>query len=375
MKPSLARFRDPELGRRILEDVQVLAGRAADALGRKVRFMEVCGTHTVAISQLGLRGLLGDKVELLSGPGCPVCVTDQADIDLVVELARLPGVTVATFGDLLRVPGTSSSLDKERSSGKSIKVCYSPWEAVELAVAIPERRVIFVGIGFETTAPAVAVSLNEAIRRGISNFYLLSLHKLVPPVMQALASDPDLKIDGFLLPGHVSTIIGRREFELALEGAGKPSVIAGFEPVDILVALKLLLEQLVSGTASVVNGYPRAVREEGNTQAKKIMSEFFVPADASWRGLGMVPRSGLKLRPQYISRDAASVFEVRIPPAVPRRGCRCGEVLSGRITPRACALFGLVCTPESPAGPCMVSSEGACAAYYRYEADGGSSTV
>lgn len=363
---ELERFRDPELVRRLLARAQRLAQRAADRLGHRPVIMEVCGTHTVALSRSGLRNALADAVELKSGPGCPVCVTDYRDIDLMLALARLPGVTIATFGDMLRVPGSTSSLERERAQGAAVEVFYSPDDAVALAAAQPERQVVFLGVGFETTAPVVGASLEQAAAQGLTNFSVFSAHKTVPPVMRALLADPELGLDGFLLPGHVSTIIGRRAFSFLGEEYGVPAAITGFEPVDILLGLSAVLAQLVAGEARVVNCYGRVVREEGNPRAQAVIDRCFAPAEASWRGIGTVPESGLALRPAYAAFDAAKRFPVSVPPPVIPRGCRCGELLRGKIKPTQCGLFGRACTPERPVGPCMVSSEGACAAYYLY---------
>lgn len=364
---ALEGFRDPLLVRRLLGRVRRLSAAAADRLGHRPVIMEVCGTHTMAISRSGLRSALADAVELKSGPGCPVCVTDYRDIDAMLALARLPGVTVATFGDMLRVPGSSSSLEKERAGGASVEVFYSPADAVAWAAAHPERQVVFLGVGFETTAPVVAASLEEAREKGLPNFTVYSAHKVIPPVMRALLADPELGIDGFLLPGHVSSVVGRRAFDFLAAEYGIPAAVTGFEPVDILLGLDAVLGQLAKGEAQVVNCYGRVVREEGNRLAQAVLDRYFEPADATWRGIGTVPASGLILKPAFAGFDAARRFTVEVPPPRIPRGCRCGELLKGKIKPTQCGLFGRGCTPEHPVGPCMVSSEGACAAYYLYD--------
>lgn len=363
---ELAKFRDPEIARVLISEVRALAARATELLGRRAVLMEVCGTHTVAISRAGLRSLLGDYIDLRSGPGCPVCVTDYADVDRMVAFAGLPGVTVGTFGDMVRVPGSGSSLERERAEGADVRVFYSSRDAVYYAAQRPERQVVFFGVGFETTAPAVALSIKEAKARNLKNFTVFSNHKLVPPAMEALLSDPELKIDGFILPGHVSTIIGRRAYSF-LEKYRLPSVIAGFEPNDILDAIRLILQMMIKGEPGVINGYTRVVREEGNKIAQQQMAEVFEVCDASWRGLGVVPQSGMCLGADFKAFDATERFTLpEIQPRVPA-GCACGEIVKGKLTPRDCRLFAKVCKPAQPVGPCMVSSEGACAAYYQFE--------
>lgn len=365
----LDRFCDTELSRKLMGRVAALADEVAERLGRPAVFIEVCGTHTVAISRLGLRSLLAGRVELRSGPGCPVCVTDHQEIDMMVNLARLPGVTVGTFGDMLRVPGSRSSLERERAGGADVRIFYSPLDAVAFAEANPEREVVFLGIGFETTAPAVAASLARARAKGVKNFSIFSAHKLIPPALRAVLSDPELKLDGLILPGHVSAITGRRAFDFIVKEYGLPSVISGFDPMDILIALHELLLQLLRGEARVVNKYTRVVREEGNLDARKRIAECFEEVDVPWRGLGVIPESGLSLRETF--RDFDARFKLNIEPAPPTPlyppGCACKEILRGKLLPPECRLFSNVCTPVHPVGPCMVSSEGACAAYYRFE--------
>ncbi|RPF46674.1 hydrogenase maturation protein HypD [Thermodesulfitimonas autotrophica] len=366
MREFLTKFRDPEIARALIKDVRHLATRVADRLGRRVVLMEVCGTHTVAISRAGLRSLLGDLLDLRSGPGCPVCVTDYADVDRMVALARLPGVTVGTFGDMVRVPGSDSSLERERAAGADIRIFYSPADAVAWAAAHPERELVFLGVGFETTAPAVALSIKEAGARGLKNFSVYVNHKLVPPALMALLEDPEIKVDGFILPGHVSAIIGRRAYSF-LEAFRLPAAITGFETNDILEGIRQILKMMWGKEPRVVNGYTRVVREEGNKIAQREMAAVFRVGDASWRGFGVIPGSGLTLAAPFAAFDAAARFT--LPPVVPRvpAGCACGEILKGKLTPKECRLFAVACNPTSPVGPCMVSSEGACAAYYQFE--------
>ncbi|NLU49954.1 MAG: hydrogenase formation protein HypD [Syntrophomonadaceae bacterium] len=332
----------------------------------ELSLMEVCGTHTMAIAKSGLRGLVPPNLKLLSGPGCPVCVTAQGDIDAVIELVRKPGVTLATFGDMMRVPGTDSSLQEERSRGADIRVVYSPLDALELASQHPEREVVFLGIGFETTAPAVAVALEEAVRRGLKNFSIMVLHKLVPPALEVIFSDPDLVVDGLICPGHVSAVIGTAPYEALVEKYHKPCVVTGFEPRDILEGIYMLLRQLRNGQARVEIQYRRVVKPEGNPIAREAINRVFQPAAARWRGLGLIPDSGLEIRPEYEQWDARKKLGITEIEDRPIKGCSCGEVLRGKLAPNDCPLFGQRCTPMRPVGPCMVSQEGACAAYYRY---------
>lgn len=363
----LDKLRDPGLCERILERVKNLAGAATSHLGRPAVFMEVCGTHTTAISRAGLRGILAGCLELRSGPGCPVCVTDVPDIDQMLGFARLRGITIATFGDMVRVPGANTSLEQERARGADVRVVYSPADAVSLAESLPMRQVVFFGVGFETTAPMVALSLAEAGSRKVKNYSIFSVHKLVPPVLRALVAEEDLQVDGLILPGHVSAVTGRRAFDFLGAEFGIPSMITGFEPLDILGALCQLLEMVLAGRAEVLNGYGRVVREEGNKEAQDIIQKFFNVADASWRGFGSIPGSGLTLKKEYSSLDARRRFPVPSLPFRLNKGCRCGDLLKGKITPAQCPLFAGACTPAKPVGPCMVSLEGACSSYYRYE--------
>jgi hydrogenase expression/formation protein HypD len=341
--------------------------RLADALRAEARpdltFMEVCGTHTMSIARYGLRQLLPEGMRLISGPGCPVCVTAMADLDHVIALARLPGVTLATFGDLIRVPASRTTLAAERAAGADVRVVYSPRDAVQIAADEPARQVVFAGIGFETTAPTIAASLLEARARGLSNFSVLSMHKTMPLPLKALLELGETPISGFLLPGHVSVITGTACYEFLARDFGVAGVVAGFEPHDVLRALLRLVRQ---SAPAIEIEYGRAVRPEGNVVARRLMEQVFESSDADWRGLGVIPGSGLALRPEYADADAAVRFAVTPQPPLEPAGCRCGEVLRGVTDPSACALFGARCTPEDPVGACMVSSEGACAARYRY---------
>ena len=355
----LDEFRNSEVARALVES---LRRRTA----RPVSLMEVCGTHTVSIFKHGLRGLLPENVTMLSGPGCPVCVTPNAEIDKAIALARMPQVILTTFGDMMKVPGSYASLNQAKAEGADVRVVYSALDALKIARNNLERSVVFFGVGFETTAPTTAASILEAQRMGLGNFFFLSVHKVVPPAMKALLDSGEVRIDGFLCPGHVSTIIGSAPYEFIAQQYGIPCVIGGFEPLDILQALDMLLAQIVAGEARVEVQYRRAVHREGNPVALKHMNSVFEAADAVWRGLGTIPGSGLRLRPQFKAIDAGSAFKVTTRPPKEAKGCRCGDVLRGAIRPADCSLFGRACIPEHPIGPCMVSSEGTCSAWYLY---------
>jgi len=339
--------------------------RTAEALGREVRLMEVCGTHTVAIRRSGLRSLLPPNIRLISGPGCPVCVTPAGYIDNALALLERQGLTLATFGDLLKVPGASGGSLARHLGSSRLRVLYSPAELPELARS-SSGPVVFLGIGFETTIPVVAAAFLRAAEQGLDNLFLYPAFKIVPPALKALLRGPASNLDGFLLPGHVSVILGLEPYRFLEAPGGVPGVITGFEPLDLLQGILGLVRQLAAGTRRVENAYERAVRPEGNPRAREVMARLLEPADALWRGLGLIPASGLELRPEYAGFDAAGRFGLpRMWNSEPT-GCGCAEVLQGLREPESCLLFGQACTPESPVGPCMVSSEGACAAAYRY---------
>ncbi|NCO84058.1 MAG: hydrogenase formation protein HypD [Nitrospirae bacterium CG_4_10_14_3_um_filter_44_29] len=338
-------------------------------IGKPVRLMEVCGTHTVAIFRQGVRELLPEGLSLISGPGCPVCVTAVEDIEKAMEISRKENVIFTTFGDMMRVPGVKKNLSEAKAEGADIRVLYSPMDALKIASENKDKKIVFFATGFETTSPSVAATLFEAEKRGISNFYIYSVHKLVPPALDALLGSGEVKIDGFILPGHVSAIIGSKPYKFITEKYLKPSVITGFEAGDILQGINMLLEQIASNRAEVEIQYKKVVREEGNPKAVALINEYFEPCDAYWRGIGTIPLSGLKLRGKYKHSDINSVIKIETSfvsgPQEPK-GCSCGEILKGMKTPDECPLFAGVCTPESPVGACMVSTEGSCAAYYKY---------
>ena len=354
-------FHDGELSRRLLGRVSRLMEQTGP-----VTLMEVCGTHTVALFRSGLRAALPQGLRLLSGPGCPVCVTPASYMDAAMEYAAQEDVIVATFGDMMRVPGSRGSLEQARAQGGDIRVVYSPTDALDTARREPGRFVVFLAVGFETTAPAVAATVAQAAEQDVKNFTVLSAHKLIPPALEALSSAPDLAVHGFICPGHVSTIIGSRPYEQVAEKHHIPCVITGFEPLDLLQGIILLLEQIRHGHAWVDIAYSRAVRLDGNKRARAVMDRVFTVADSHWRGLGELPGSGLVPRADFAACDAQQRRPVNPPPAVEPAGCRCADVLTGRITPDHCGLFGKRCTPRDPVGPCMVSSEGACAAWFKY---------
>ncbi len=352
-------FKDKELSRALLRGIE-------RECRFPVKFMEVCGTHTMSIFRYGLRGLLPEGLSLVSGPGCPVCVTSQGDIDLIIKLSNEPEIIISTFGDLLRVPGSNGSLMEARANGARVNVVYSPSESLEICKKNPEKEVVFIAIGFETTIPTVAATILEAKAKGIKNFSILCLHKTMPEALRTLLKDEELGVDGLLAPGHVSAIIGARPYRMLSREFNMPIVIAGFEPADILQGILLLLRQLNEGKACVQNGYKRAVPEEGNPRALSLIKEVFEPCESNWRGLGKIDGSGLKLKKEYEEFDAMKRFGLSFLPSREPKGCLCGEIIKAKALPIECHLFNRACTPLSPVGPCMVSSEGTCSAFYKY---------
>lgn len=338
----------------------------AAKVDRPMAFMEVCGTHTMSIFRSGLRSLLPDNVTLLSGPGCPVCVTAQSDIDMLIELACDHDVTICTYGDMIRVPGARGSLEEARGDGADVRVVYSSMDAVDIACHEPDRPVVFAAVGFETTAPATAAAIDRAEKLNLDNFAALASHKLVMPAVTALLDGGGVKVDGFLLPGHVSVIIGWLPYKPIAETYGLPCVVGGFEDEQIAVALADLVQMVHEGKPGLVNQYPQAVSPKGNVLAQQVLARVFEPADVPWRGLGVIPQSGLELRAEYSRFDAQRKFNLKRPPDREPKGCRCGEVITGAVTPAQCVLFDNGCTPTHPIGPCMVSSEGTCQAWFKY---------
>jgi hydrogenase expression/formation protein HypD len=344
--------------------------RAIDALAAglpPVRLMEVCGTHTMAIHRHGISNLLPANVTLLSGPGCPVCVTPADWIDKAIALARMPGCIITSFGDMLRVPGSDSSLEQARAQGADVRVVYSTLDALDVAEQNPDRTVVFLGVGFETTAPTIAASIQDAHARGLRNYCVLCGHKTIPSALLALAGEADVQVNGFICPAHVSVVIGSSAYEFLARDFHLPCVVTGFEPLDILEGIRRLLAQIRAGEARVENQYDRLVRPEGNPRMQSVLHDVFEPVDSEWRGLGPIPMSGLAIRKRYAAYDAAVRLPVTVTPGRDPAGCLCGAVLRGVSRPVDCPLFGERCTPENPVGACMVSSEGTCAAWYKYK--------
>jgi len=333
---------------------------------KEIALMEVCGGHTMAIHRFGLKALLPPSIHLLSGPGCPVCVSGQQFIDTAIAYSKIPGMIIATYGDLIRVPGSLTSLEKEKANGNDIRIVYSTLDAIEIAVKNPGNRVVFLGIGFETTAPATAAAIVRAKILNIRNFFILSAHKVMPPVMKALVED-GVKIDGFIAPGHVTAITGNSIYNELPQKYGLGVVISGFEPVDLMQAILMLVVQIESGKPGVENQYRRVVNEEGNPIAQRLLEQVFELKDESWRGLGMITKSGLKIKPAYSLFDVDVQLPIVVPLVPEPRGCICGSILRGLKTPEDCSLFGKKCTPADPVGACMVSAEGTCATYFKYK--------
>ena len=327
--------------------------------------MEVCGGHTMALYRNGITALLPENLRMVSGPGCPVCVSDIRYIDHAIALSRLPDVIITTYGDLIRVPGSTSSLEKEKAAGAEVNIIWSGLEAVEIAARNPDKKVVFLGIGFETTTPGTAIAILEARKRNLSNFFTLCSHKIMPPAMTALI-DEGVRIDAYLCPGHVTAVTGSGIYEPIASKYGKPCVISGFEPADILQSILMIVRQIEAQKPAVEIQYTRVVHREGNPKAQSIINEVFTSADDWWRGLGVIPRSGLRLSDAYKTFDAAEMVPVTVEPPREAKGCICGSILKGLKYPADCPLFAKACTPDSPVGACMVSSEGACAAFYQY---------
>jgi hydrogenase expression/formation protein HypD len=356
---ELSAFRDAATAGRVASEIKALG------LTAPVRLMEVCGGHTAAIYRFALRDLLPSEVRLLSGPGCPVCVTANDFMDRAIALSALPDTTIATFGDLIRVPGSTRSLADARAGGADVRVFYSSADAVQFAKAHAERTVIFLAIGFETTACTLAATLDQAVRERVTNFKMLSALKTMPEALRVLLNAPDVQIDGFILPGHVATVTGLAIFDFISREFSVPCVVSGFEPTDLLETILMLCRQRMEGRASVENQYQRVVKREGNPQAQALIEKIFESCDASWRGFGTIPSSGLAIRGEYAAWDAAQIA-VTVEPLREHAGCRCGDVLRGNLHPTDCPLFGKSCSPETPRGACMVSSEGACAAVFHF---------
>jgi hydrogenase expression/formation protein HypD len=355
-------FRDRAIVQGLAERIKKLVEGRTEPM----TFMEVCGTHTMAIYQYGIRSLLPRQVRLISGPGCPVCVTPNGYIDRAIAISRLPDTIITTFGDMVRVPGSTSSLMEERARGAEIRVVYSPLDAVAIAEKNRGKRVVFLGVGFETTAPAIAGSILAASAKGLDNYLVLAAHKTIPLPMEILSSDPELSIDGYICPAHVSAIIGADAYLPLAERLGVPCVVTGFEPTDVMQGVEMLVRQVVEGRSNVEIQYGRVVKREGNRKAQEILAEVFSVCDSEWRGIGVIPGSGLEIAEKYAAFDAEKCVPVIVEEPREHKGCRCGDILKGKVSPFDCPLFGNICTPEAPVGACMVSSEGTCAAAYKY---------
>ena len=346
---------------------ELIEGINETCKGREqIRLMEVCGTHTVSLFRSGVKSLMPSELRLISGPGCPVCVTAQGYIDAASELASRPGVTVCTYGDMMRVPGRNGSLSEAKAQGGNVLVVYSTRDALKFAEEHPKKTVVFLAVGFETTAPATAAAILEAEKRNLDNFLILPGHKLVIPAMMALLSSGDVPIDGFMCPGHVSVVIGTKAYQPIVDEYHKPCVVIGFEPRQMLLGISALIKQVIDGEARVENTYNIAVTEEGNTIAWELITDIFEPAPTVWRAIGSIDDSGLALREKYRRFDASAQFELDLDEDYENPGCLCGQVIQGKVNPNECSLFGTTCTPVHPIGPCMVSSEGTCAAWYKY---------
>ncbi|MHC2995156.1 MAG: hydrogenase formation protein HypD [Candidatus Atribacteria bacterium] len=351
-------YRNKEIAQRILKEIKNISKE-------KINLMEVCGTHTMAIFKNGIKKMLPPNIKLISGPGCPVCVTPIRYIDEIIALSRKNDFIITTFGDMIRVPGSTSTLEKEKANGADIRIVYSTLDALEVARNNPSKKVVFMGVGFETTSPTIASAILKAEEEKIDNFFVLSVGKIIPPAMQALLESGEVNIDGFICPGHVSTIIGSRPYNFIATQYGISCVISGFEPLDILQTIFMLVKQIEENKAEIEIQYQRVVKPEGNKIALEKVSRVFKVVDSEWRGIGKIPLSGLEIREKYKQFNARK-FNVLVEKTKEFTGCRCGEVLRGIITPPECPLFREACTPEDPKGACMVSSEGTCAAYYKY---------
>jgi hydrogenase expression/formation protein HypD len=354
-------FRDPAAARALVGQIAELAGDGSYA------FMEVCGGHTHTIYKHGIEQLLPSGVELVHGPGCPVCVLPMGRVDDGIALAERPGTIFTSFGDMMRVPGSRGSLLEAKARGADVRMVYSPLDALKIALANPDREVVFFAVGFETTAPSTAVTLLRAQELAVRNFSVFSNHVTIVPPLKAILDSPDLRLDGFLGPGHVSTVVGNRPYRFVAEQYGLPLVTAGFEPLDVLQSVAMLLAQLREGRCEIENQYSRVVADEGNPRALEILARVFVlRPHFEWRGMGFIAQSGLAVSAEFADWDAERKFAVPGVRVADPKACQCGEVLKGVLKPWECKVFGTACTPETPIGTCMVSSEGACAAYYNF---------
>jgi len=338
-------------------------------LNRKINIMEVCGTHTMQFFHTGVKDIFPKSLNLIDGPGCPVCVTANDYLDRAIEIMRQRNVIITTFGDMLKVPSSYSSLQREKSEGRDVRIVYSPLDALKIAEDNPNREVMFLSVGFETTVPTEGITVKTARQKNIKNFSILTGNKLTPPAVKALLGMGEVKIDGFILPGHASIITGVNAWSFIKDDYNIPSVVTGFETKDLIFGTLLLLDLIMNDKSDLLNSYGEVVSRSGNIKAQEIIDELFDIVDENWRGIGMIPNSGLKLKDKYADFDAAKRYSVELPPVIEPEGCRCGEILRGLITPLECPLFAKKCTPRNPVGACMVSSEGSCAAFYKYKRD------
>lgn len=365
MQETLKKLHDQKLSLEILGEVKQLAKQFYDKYGHKPAFMEVCGSHTMALARTGLKRALADDINLISGPGCPVCVTDQKDIDAMIALTEDDNRIVCSFGDMIRVPGSKQSLLEAKTEGRDVRVVYSPMDAVQIAKDNPDKEVVFLGIGFETTIPILAAAMQLAERENVPNFSLWVTTKLVEPIIRALLDEGEVKLDGFILPGHVSIVLGAEQYDYIANEYHKSGVISGFEPVELVRGLYKILHALLDDRAIIINDHSCIVSEEGNLVAKQLMAHYFEPVDEAWRGMGVIPDSGLDFKPEYDKFNAKKKFDIKVG-EVRKTKCICGQILKGVAAPPDCVLYGKACTPGHPIGPCMVSGEGTCAAHYQY---------
>lgn len=360
-------FRDPQKAKALLREIHALTTQLDKTSSQPLKVMEVCGGHTHSIFKYGLEELLPDSIELIHGPGCPVCVMPRGRLDDAIAIADYPNVILTTFGDTMRVPGSQKSLLQAKAAGADIRMVYSPLDSLQITKDNPDKEVVFFGLGFETTAPSTALTILQANKEGLKNFSLFCNHVLVIPALQALLDNPDLQLDAFIAPGHVSMVIGTEPYQYIAQKYQKPLVVSGFEPLDILQSLWMILQQLIEGRCEVENQYDRIVKPQGNPVALNAMNTVFeVREKFEWRGLGTIPNSGFKIRSEYAQFDAEVKFTLPNRYVADHKACQCGEILKGVMKPWECKVFGTACTPENPIGTCMVSSEGACAAYYKY---------
>ncbi|MEQ6376039.1 hydrogenase formation protein HypD [Bacillaceae bacterium S4-13-56] len=365
MQETQKTYSEIALSKVLLQEVKHKASLFEQKYQHKPAFMEVCGSHTMALAKTGIKQALVNDVDLISGPGCPVCVTDQSSIEAMITLSEMKDVIICTFGDMMRVPGSKRTLMEAKTFGSDVRVLYSPVDAIQIAIDNPDKKVIFLGIGFETTIPILALIVKIAEEKGVDNFFLWLSTKMVEPILRKLLDDQDVHLDGFLLPGHVSIVTGVDDYNYLVNEYNMSGVISGFEPLEILGGLIKLLDSLLEERYEIINDHPKVVRKEGNTVTRSIMNHYLEKCDEAWRGMGVIPQSGMDLKTEFDKYNAKKQFMVSIPS--PRKTkCRCGEVIRGLISPQQCALFGKACVPTNPIGPCMVSSEGSCAAAFQY---------